>query len=151
MAEHIDRALSWYKADHFDEVDASLFVQRHEPLVDVLERIDRLALKKAGGLVRRRLIVSGPAESCTLIMSGAGDPSSYQHVTIGGKPFGAWIDSESGRQQLTVGAIVASRPTPGDALLDLVSDGPGVVRAYDADAVRVLAQWLAAMPIVSAG
>ncbi len=151
MAEHIDRALSWYEADHLDEVDASLFVQRHEPLVDVLARIDRLALKKAGGLVRRRLIVSGTAESCSLIVSGAGDQSSYRHVTIGGNPIGAWIDTESGTQRITVGAIVASRPTPGDALLDLVSDGPGVVRAYDADSVRALAQWLEAMPIVSAG
>ena len=150
MAEHLDRALAWFEASHLEEVDASLFVQRHQPLADVLAKIDRLALKKSGGLVRRRLIVSGAPGSCTLILTQQGDHASYRHVTLGGDPFGAWLDLEDGKRALTVSAIVASRATPGDALLDLVSDGPGVVRGYDADSLPSLVKWLEAIPIVSA-
>jgi hypothetical protein len=161
--EAISRALAWHDADHADDLDAVLHLSRRDSLADVIARIDRLALKKAGMLVRRRLRITESGGRHVLHSASAGselDASAVAMqlpVMIGGSPFGVWrshagasMDADGTLQHLDIVSIVASGSSAGDALLDLVSAGPDVVRALDADGLRRMVSWLSSMPIVAA-
>ena len=112
------QAFAWSEADHEEVVDATLFVARRADLAEVMARINRLALAKRGGVVRR--------------------PFNGRMVMIGGAPFGAWID---GGGPVDPGEVRALGATPGEVVLELVSDGPGVVRALSAASLGALAAW----------
>ena len=125
----IERALAWCDADHEEEIDAAVFVPARASLADVMARIDQLALRALGGVVRRRI-------------------RNGEHVVLGGSPFGAWRDRDGVLEPLPIVAFVRAHGSHGDVMLDLVADAPGVVRAFEVASLRALAAWIEQIPIV---
>jgi len=156
QAAALDQALAWWDANDEDTVDTTLFVPWHATPAEVLGHLDRLALRRIGGIVRRRLTYAARGAQQVLIIGDSpevrrrlGEDWTFatRHTVIGGSPFGAWIDRDGGLEPVPVSAIAAARQSRGDVMLDLVSAGPGVVYAFDAASVRALAAWLAKLPI----
>jgi len=156
QASTLDQALAWWDASDEDTVDTTLFVPWHATPAEVLGHLDRLALRRIGGIVRRRLTYATRGAQQVLIIGDSpevrrrlGEDWTFvtRHTVIGGSPFGAWIDRDGGLEPVPVSAIDASRRSRGDVMLDLVSAGPGVVYSFDAASVRALAAWLESLPI----
>jgi hypothetical protein len=146
----LDRALGWWDAREESIVDATLQVSRRSTVTDVLAELSALALRHRGGVVRRQCRIVGDGDRHVLVLTDAHDPrGAIATVVFGGSPCGAWLDRDGTLQPLALSAIVAARPEIGDVLLDLMSDGPAVVRVFDARAIRALASWLATVPIRS--
>lgn len=158
QAAALDQALAWWDASDEDTVDTTLFVPWHATPAEVIGHLDRLALRRVGGIVRRRLTYAARGAQQVLIIGDSpevrhrlGEDWTFatRHTVIGGTPFGAWTDRDGGLEPVPVSAIAAPRQSRGDVMLDLVSAGPGVVYAFDAASVRALAAWLASLPIAA--
>jgi len=158
QAAALDRALAWGDAPDEAAVDATLFVPPRTAIPDVLAHIDRLALRRLGGVVRRRLILAAKGPDLVLVVGdgrearqwfGDGWTLAAQPTLVGGSPFGAWLDHEGRLEPARVTAIAGRGSSPGDLLLDLVSAGPGVVTAFDLASVRALAAWIESLPIIA--
>lgn len=159
QAAALDQALAWWDASDEDTVDATLFVPWRATPAEVIAHLDRLALRWLGGIVRRRLTVATRGTEQVLVVGDARDAQRrlgedwtlvQQTTMIGGSPFGAWLDREGRLERMRVTAIAGAGSARGDLLLDLVSAGPGVVFAFDAESVRALATWLESLPIAEA-
>lgn len=151
----LDQALCWWDAGDLDEVDVTLFVPPRTSTSELLARLHRLTLRRLGGIVRRRLTFAIKGQDEVLIAGehdhlraefGAGWTLISRTIVIGGSPFGAWIDDNGRLEPARVTAIAGATPAHGDLLLDLVSAGPGVVYAFDAEKLRALATWIESLP-----
>jgi hypothetical protein len=150
IAEAIDRVLGWHDADDLDRVDASIFVRRMTQLPGALAAIDRWVLEKRSAFLRRRVAVTGAHSSATLLLVPGADPAApHHHLVFGGDPF-VRLELNDASVALQVSRIIASGAAPGDALLDLLSEGDGVIRNLSATAVAALAAWLEKIEITAA-
>jgi hypothetical protein len=151
LEESIERALAWWEDDGAQQIDATIHVGRRSSIADVLAEINVLALTHRGGVVRRSCALISRGEEYTLVLSDAAHGEAITRpIVFGGTPFGAWLEEGGAAQLLPISSIVAARRSVGEVVLDLVSDGPGVVRAFSGASIRALAGWLATLPIVSA-
>ena len=151
----LDRALAWWSAADESEVDATMYVPPRTAPADVIAHLNRLALQRLGGVVRRpltfaskdgeRVLVIGGLRQARLLF-GEGWMLESHHTVIGGEPFGAWTESAGKLEAARLTAIAGSGATRGELLLDLVTAGPGVICAFEPAAVRALAEWIAAIP-----
>lgn len=157
QAAALDAALAWWDSADEDTVDATLFVPLRATPAEVIAHIDRLALRRLGGVVRRRLTLATRGDDQVLVVGESRDARRWlgdgwtlasRATMIGGSPFGAWTGADGHLEPVRVTAIAGPGATRGDALLDLVSAGPGVVYAFDAASVRALASWIETLPIV---
>lgn len=156
QAEALDLALAWWDAPDEAVVDATLFVPLRTTVPEVMRVVDRLALQRLGGVVRRRLTFAANATDQVLVVGDGREARRWfgdgwtlvSHPTvIGGSPFGAWIDHGGRLEPVRVTALAGRGASPGDLLLDLVSAGPGVVYSFNSAAVRALATWIESLPI----
>jgi len=156
QAAALNRALAWWDAPDEDVVDATLFVPPRTAIPDVMAHIDRLALRRLGGVVRRRLTLATRGSEQVLVVGdgpearrqfGEGWTLASHAAMIGGSPFGVWLDCEGRLEPLRVTAIAGHGTSAGDLLLDLVSAGAGVVCAFDLASVQSLARWIESLPI----
>ncbi len=152
----LDQALAWDDAGDAIDVDATIFVPQRTPVADVLAHLDRLALRRLGGVVRRQLTFASKGGAEVLIASGErqarrwfgdGWTIASKRTMIGGAPFGVAVEVEGRLQPLSISGIAGTSASHGDLLLDLVSAGPGVIYAFDAASVRALATWIETIPI----
>lgn len=146
----IDTVLGWHAADDLDEVDLTMAVPRMRDIPLVLGMIDQHALEKRGQVLRRRLPMSLDDEGHVLLFTQDENHAGavHRHVTFGGAPF-VLVEDGKAEHAWPVRAVVASAPKIGDALLDLIADGPGVIRVPGAQTVRLLADWLSTVAITT--
>ncbi len=157
QAASLDRALAWWDNSDEDTIDTTLFVPLRATAAEVIAHIDRLALRRLGGVVRRRLTFATRGNDRVLVVGESREARRWlgedwalasRATMIGGSPFGAWIGTDDHLEPVRVTAIAGPGATRGDVLLDLVSAGPGVVYAFDATSVRALASWIETLPVV---